>query len=97
MDRKVPESVGDVLRNLLEETSLQGRMEELKAVGLWSSVVGDEIASQCRKPLVKSGIMTVGVPNASLRHELMMNRTSLRVNINELIGKETVKEIKFIS
>lgn len=97
MERKVPQSVGDVLRNLLEESSLQGRMEELRAVELWPSVVGREIALQCRKPFVKGGVMSVGVANAALRNELHMNRTRLRLHINELIGKDTITEIKFIS
>lgn len=97
MQRKDPESVGDVLRNLLNETSLQGRMDELHAVDIWPYVAGETIASECRKPSVKNGIMTVRIPNASLRHELYLNKTRLREIINGLIGKETIKEIRFIS
>ena len=97
MERKTPQSVAEVLRALLDETSLQGRMDELKAIELWNGVVGKEIASQCRKPSVKNGVMTVGVPNASLRNELHFSRSHLIAAINSLIGKETLSEIKFIS
>ena len=97
MERKAPESVGDVLRNLLDETSLQGRMDELKAVDLWPAVVGKEIASLSKKPMVKNGVMTVGVPNASLRNELHYSRSGIISIINSKIGKETIKEIKFVS
>lgn len=97
MQRYSPESVGDVLRNLLEETSLQNRMDELKAADLWKAVTGEAIASLTSRPNVKNGIMTIGVPNASLRNELHMNRTRLKEIINQNIGKEIIKEIRFTS
>lgn len=97
MERKDPQTVGDVLRDFLEETALQARMDELKGVSLWATAVGETIASECSRPVVKNGIMTVGVGNASLRHELHMNRTRLCSIINDMIGKPVIKEIKFKS
>lgn len=97
MDKKIPESVGDVLRSLLEETSLQNRMDELKAVELWPLVAGQAIASECGRPTVKNGVMSIGVKNASLRHELHMSRSNLRALINNQLKKEIITEIKFIS
>lgn len=97
MERKKPESVGDVLRSLLDETSLQGRIDELKAAEIWNSVVGPDIAALCKKPSVKNGVMTVGVSNASLRNDLMLSRSQIISVINGIIGKDTIKEIKFIS
>ena len=97
MKRIEPESVGDVLRNLLEESELQGRMEELKAVELWDKTVGESIAAECGKPYVRNGIMSISVKNASLRNELHMSRSTLRHHINQEIGKETIKEIRFVS
>ena len=97
MERYEAQSIGDVLRTLLEETSLQERMDELKAAHLWPAVVGTPIARLCKPATVKKGVMTVGVANASLRQELHMSRSRLRQLINEAIGKETILEIKFTS
>lgn len=97
MQRYNPQSVGDVLRDLLEQTSLQNRMDELKAADLWKQVVGNAIADLTSRPSVKNGVMSIGVPNASLRNELHMNRTRLREIINRNIGKEVITEIKFTS
>lgn len=97
MDRKTPESVGDVLRNLLEETSLQSRMDELRAAKLWDKIIGADIATRTSTPFVKNGVMQIGVPNASLRNELMMNRSRIKEIINKTIGKEIISEIKFTS
>ena len=97
MERKYPEKIGDVLREFLEESSLHERLDELRAAELWPRVAGKEISDLCSKPIVKSGVMKIGVKNASLRQELHMNRTSLKNYINEIIGKEIISEIRFIS
>lgn len=97
MQRHTPQSVGDVLRDLLEETSLQNRMDELKAANLWAKIAGRDLAAETSRPSVNQGVMQIGVPNASLRNELHMNRSRLREIINSNIGKEVIKEIRFTS
>lgn len=89
--------MGDVLRNLLQETSLQNRMDELRAAELWATVVGANMASLTGYPKVKNGVMSISVPNASLRNELHMNRSTLRAIINKNIGKTIITEIRFVS
>lgn len=97
MKRHTPQSIGEVLRNLLEESSLQNRMDELNAVNLWSGIVGNEIASLSSRPQVKKGVMYVGVPNAALRNELNMSRSRIQEIINSKIGKPVITEIRFTS
>ena len=97
MEKKNPESVGDVLRSMLEQTDLQHRMDELKAADLWPYITGPDIAAECSKPVVKNGLMTIGVKNASLRQEMHMNRSRIIEIINSHLGKEIITEIRFIS
>lgn len=72
MERKESQSIGDVLRIAFQENCMQDRLDEMKAINLWPAVIGMENAAACRRPTVYDGVMTVGVPNASLRHELSM-------------------------
>lgn len=97
MERCTPQSVGDVLRNLLEETSLHTRMEELKAASLWPRIAGEELAGLCGKPTVKNGVLTIPVPVASLRQELSMNRSRLKEIFNSNFDKEIINDIRFTS
>nr|QIM10853.1 hypothetical protein Muribac1_0620 [uncultured Muribaculaceae bacterium] len=97
MERKDSQSIGDVLRLAFQENCMQGRLDECRAVDIWPEIVGPAIAVQCRRPFVAKGIMTVGVPNASLRNELSMNRSLLIRAINRHLGKETVTQIRFVS
>lgn len=97
MERHAPQSVGDVLRDILEETSLQQRIDELKAAEMWKHIVGKNMAEETGRPNVRNGVMQIGVRNASLRNELNMHRSQLREMINNTIGKDIIKEIRFTS
>lgn len=97
MERQSPRSVGEVLREVLQQNNLQQIIDETRAKNLWREVVGAEIAHECKTPYVANGVMTVGIPNAALRHEMSMNRSLLRETINSIIGKNTIKEIRFTS
>ncbi|MDE5843663.1 MAG: DUF721 domain-containing protein [Muribaculaceae bacterium] len=88
-------SIGDVLRQAIEETNMQTRLDELRAADLWPHIVGDHVASLTKRPFVRSGVMTIRIPDAALRHELSMHRTSLLREFNRLIGKEIIHEIRF--
>ena len=95
MKRIEPESIGDVLRQTLQEQGMTDPLYETKAIALWPSIVGRDIASQTARPYVSKGIMTVHVHGASLRQELNMSRTSLIRIINESLGRETITQLYF--
>lgn len=88
-------TVGDVLRECLEKSSMQGRLDEVRACEAFPLVVGSHIASMCGRPYVRNGVMTVGTSNASLRSELNMSRGRIVRGINEIMGREVVKEVVF--
>lgn len=95
MKRSEITSVGDVLREVLEQNNLDRRLEELKAAELWPRVIGDHIASQTLSPYVNKGVMTIRVADAALRHELSMSRTPITKEINRIMGKEVIKSLIF--
>lgn len=95
MERKDAVTIGDVLRECLEKSSMQGRLDEVRACEALPIVLGSHLASQCGRPFMKAGVMTVAVANASLRSELNMRRGAIMRAVNEVLGKDTVKEIHF--
>lgn len=96
MQRSEIKSIGDVLREAIEETNMQTRLDELQAADLWPQIVGSEIASHTMRPLVRSGVMTIRVIDASLRQELSMHRTLLLREINRLMQKDVIMSLRFI-
>ena len=95
MERKDIVTVGDVLRECLEKSSMQGRLNEVRACDAFASVVGQQLASMCSRPVIRRGLMTIGVSNASLRSELNMRRRAILNAINEIVGSDVVKDIAF--
>ena len=97
MQRKNICSVGDVLRQAIEENNMSGRMAEIEAAAAWPSIVGAHVASMTLRPYVKQGAMTIRVPDAGLRQELMMNRSALIREFNRIVGQEVIKSLRFTS
>ena len=84
------------MRLTIEECNMAARYEELRAIDLWRPIVGPQLAKLCGKPTVNKGIMRIPVPGASLRQELTMNGSTLIRLINAELGKEIIKDIRFI-
>ena len=95
MERKQSQSIGDVLRLAFQDNCMQDRLDERKAIDSWSLTVGPDLAAQGMRPTVKDSLMTVGVRNASLRHELSMNRSRLCRAINSTVGRDIIEDIRF--
>lgn len=95
MERRYPQSIGDVLRMQLQQDCMQGRIDECRAADLWADIIGAHVASQCRRPNVSKGLMTIGVPNASLRNELNMSRSAIAREINRQLGRNVIIEVRF--
>lgn len=96
MERKEAESIGDLLRREIEENQAAFRFDEIEAINAWPKVIGSSVAIKTLRPYIKDGKMTIKVPSAPLRHELNMMRTAISKAINTEVGKEVVKDLKFI-
>ena len=96
MERKDAESLGDLLRQAIEENQAAFRFDEINAINAWPAVVGRDVAAKTLRPYIKNGRMTIRVPAAPLRHELNMMRSALARAINADVGKDIVTELRFI-
>ncbi len=94
MERKEIMTIGDVLRECLEKGQMQGRLDEVRACDNFPLVVGQHIAALCQRPAMRDGVMTISTSNASLRQDLNMRRGRIMQGINELMGKDVVKELR---
>lgn len=96
MKRYDAESLGDILRQAIEESRNSRRFDEFSAINAWPKVIGATLASRTLRPTVKEGIMTVKVPAAPLRQELNMMRSRIAAALNAEVGKEIITDLKFI-
>lgn len=95
MERTEAQSLGELLRQAIEENQSAFRYDEISAINAWPRVVGAAIAAKTMRPFVKNGVMTIRVPAAPLRHELNMMRSRIASAINAELEKEVIKELRF--
>lgn len=95
MKRYEAESIGNLLRQAIEDSLTAPKLDEISAVKAWPLVIGAELATKTRKPFIRNGVMSIGVPSAPLRQELNMMRGTIARAINTHVGKDVVKELKF--
>ncbi len=95
MKRTEAESVGDVLRAMVQENYMHNKLYELKAAELWVQMMGEHMAARCGRPTVRNGTMYISVASPALRQELTMSRSAMIRAINKKLGKEVIKEIRF--
>lgn len=96
MERTEPQSIGDLLRQAIEENQAAFRYDEITAINAWPRIIGASVASRAMRPYIKNGVMTIRVPGAPLRHELNMMRSMIAASINAEVGKEIVREVRFV-
>jgi len=97
MKRTDFQTIGEVLRQTIEENRLDARLAEVKASELWPSIVGKPIAALTGRPTVKAGVMYVSLASAPLRHDMMMHRSYIISRINDTLGRNVISDIRFIS
>ena len=63
--------------------------------GLWSEVVGETLAEECRPVSEREGTITVGCRSSVWAQELAMMETDLLERLNAALGGATVVELRF--
>ena len=85
--------LGELVKEFFEQHRGSNYLDEMTVINSWSKVVGPFIASHTIDLSIKSGVLFVRVDSDALRHELNYSKSLLKKNLNEMVGKEIVKEI----
>ena len=93
MQRKEPESIGDVLRQLLVANGGYKRIKEIRLTQEWDKIVGPMIARNTEEINLKDGILSVKFRSAIVRNEISMRHSSLQKLLNDTMKEQIVKEI----
>ena len=85
--------LGDLIKEFYELHKGPGYIDEVKVINSWKQVVGPFIAAHTIDFSIKNGVLFVRVDSDALRSELSYSKSLLMKNLNEMVGKEMVKEI----
>ena len=85
--------LGDLIKEFYALHKGPEYMDEVQVLNSWSKVVGPFIASHTIDLFIKNKVLFVRVDSDALRNELNYSKSLLMKNLNEVVGKEIVKEI----
>lgn len=85
--------LGELIQAFYEQHRGPEYLDEVKVIESWPKVVGPFIASHTIDLSIKDGRLFVRVDSDALRSELSYSRSLLLKNLNEMVGKEAIREI----
>ncbi len=86
-------AIGDLLRSLLRQQGLAGKMEEYRAWQVWDAVVGPQIATRARPIRLREGVLEVRVEQAVWMQQLQLMKPQILARLNERLGSAVIKDI----
>lgn len=96
MKRVNAQSIGDILREFFAQNPEIGRrLDEVRIVHAWREVLGPGVAQATHEVYVRGATLHVVLDSAVLRSELMMWRDRLVRTLNERVGTDVIREIRF--
>lgn len=87
------QSVGDVLKQFMQENKLQTGMDKIDVREAWKNLMGNGVNNYTRDILLKGTTLYVELTSAVLREELSYGKSKIVKMINEELKREVVKDV----
>jgi len=88
-------TIGDAIEELVGQLGIKKKLHEQDAFVVWDEAVGERIAKVATPTRMLRGTLIISVKSGAWRNELNMRKQEILRRINELLGDEIVKDIKF--
>ena len=86
-----------MLEALVEELGISEKLLDYRARQVWEQAVGPGLVQYARPLGVRRGRMEVAVPSAVWRQQLTFMKQEIIGKINELVGREVIKELILVN
>jgi predicted nucleic acid-binding Zn ribbon protein len=90
------EALGSVLGRVLGKLGLSREMSGWQAVTVWPSLVGPRIARHTRAVGFRDGTLQIEVEGSAWMQELGYLKRDLVRRINQHLGSEHVRDVRFV-
>ena len=84
------------INEFLKKAGLERGVSQNKSLLVWKEVVGDKVSQNTVPEKVESGTLYIKTSNPTWRQELVFKKNDIIKKLNNKLGKNTIKEIKFI-
>ena len=93
MRKSNEQSIGEVIRKLLKNQKLSGRLLELDAIQSCENILGKELMKYINEITFKKGKLIIKVKSAAVRNELSYQKGKILDKINHTSKNEIVREV----
>jgi predicted nucleic acid-binding Zn ribbon protein len=88
-------SIREILFATFKRMGMHAKIEENDLMKLWPKAVGTQISSQTQPDCLRSGTLFVRTISSVWVQQLHFMKEEIRQKLNDLAGKDAVKEIRF--
>lgn len=81
---------------MLKKFGIDNTIAQNKALNIWNEIVGDAVAKNAQPDRVEHGVIIVKVSSPTWRQELYFQKKEIIQKINNTIGKNVIRDIRFI-
>lgn len=89
------QSIGEILFSALKRRGMAAKLEENAVLKLWPKAVGQQIVLQTEPDSLRNGTLFIKTTSSVWVQQLHFMKEEIRRKLNELAGKEVIKEIRF--
>ena len=93
MRKSNQQSIGIVIKKLLKDQKLEGRLKELDVLELSEELLGKNLMKYINDLSVKNGTLIIKVRSAAVRNELSYQKSEIIKKINEQVGNKILQKI----
>ena len=93
MRRSETQNISEVIKQLLKEQGLEGKIAENRLLNSWEDVLGKLVSKHTRSLYIKNRTLFVSLRSSIVRNEILMIRDQLVKKLNEKAGSDIIDEI----
>ncbi len=88
-----PKPLDSLLKDFMKRIPQRSEMKRGLVLHFWPEVVGEQVSKITKDVYFERDRLIVKVVNDAWRHELHMNRYSIKKKLNVKVGSEVVKDV----
>ena len=93
--RSNEQPLGEVIRELLSNYRLEGKLLQARIIEAWPEVTGKMITGHTKDLYFKGSKLFVKIDSPALKYELGYSKSKIIEELNKVVGEEVVKDIVF--
>ena len=95
MRRTKTESIADLIKEIIGEYRIEGKLQEKRIIAAWHEVLKPPYSNSDDVLYIKNKVLFAKLSSSVVRNELYMMRSTLIKRLNEKAGAEVITDIVF--